>query len=176
MSERDKTQEILDALIEKSSGLIWATEPQLGSKLRRIDFWTLHPQDGQGHVAISYEIKVSRADFKKDSAMKQREARLYSDRFFYVAPTGLIKPDEIPDWAGLMEWNGERFNHKVSAPHLSKSTPSWDFVSSLLRTCGQVRRDLDIVVKGERIKRYNLEQEVRQLKAKLARIENSQAA
>jgi hypothetical protein len=168
MSDALRTTEILDALIAKSSSLIWATEPQLGPKLRRIDFWTLHPQEGKGHVATSYEIKVSRSDFKRDSAMKQREARLYSDRFYYVAPKDMIKPDEIPDWAGLMEWNGDRFTFKVHAPNLSKSTPSWDFISSLLRTCGQVRRDLNTVLEAERIERYHLKRENEKLKRQLA--------
>lgn len=167
MSDRDTTQAILDALIEQSQRVIWATEPQLGSKLRRIDFWTLEPQDGKGHLATSFEIKASRADFKKDSAMKQREARLYSDRFFYVAPKDLIKPEEIPDWAGLLEWNGERFHHKVHAPHLSKSTPSWDFVSSLLRTCGQVRRDQAVLHQSHHAEKYNLKQEIKRLQGLL---------
>ena len=167
VSDTVKTQEILDALINQSGGLIWATEPQLGSKLRRIDFWTLHPNEGKGHQATSYEIKVSRADFKRDSAMKQREARLYSDRFFYVAPKDLIKPDEVPDWSGLMEWNGKRFQHKVHAPCLSKSTPSWDFVSSLFRSAGSIRRDVAVVTAGLQGKIWELKRENEKLKRQL---------
>ncbi len=157
MSDADTTQAILDALIARSDGLIWATEPQLGAKLRRIDFWTLHPHEGKGHIATSYEIKVSRSDWKRDSAMKQREARLYSDQFFYVAPKGLIVPDEVPDWAGLQEWDGGRIRTKVHAPKLSKSVPSWDFVSSLFRSSGRMRRDASI--------------EMRDLRSKLVRAE-----
>lgn len=149
--------EILAALIERSDGLIWATEPQLGSKLRRMDFWTLHPHEGKGHCSTAYEIKVSRADFKRDSALKQREARLYSDQFYYVTPKGLLSPEEIPDWAGLQEWDGQRFRTVIHAPQLSKSTPSWDFVSSIFRSAGRIRRDTSI--------------EMRELKVKLARAE-----
>lgn len=147
MGDANKTTEILEALIARSDHLIWATEPQLGSKLRRIDFWTLHPQEGKGHVATSYEIKVSRADFKRDSAMKQREARLYSDQFYYVTPSGLVDPDEIPDWAGLQEWDGASFRYKIHAPRLSKAAPSWDFVSAVFRSAGQIRRDNSMEMK-----------------------------
>lgn len=152
MSDADKTAEILEALIARAGNLICATEPQLGAKKRRIDFWTLHPHEGKGHVATAYEIKVSRQDFKRDSAMKQREARLYSDRFIYVTPKGLVEPDEIPDWAGLEEWNGERFLTKVHAPRLSKSSPSWEFVVSLIRSSSEVRRDTSIEVQNLRAK------------------------
>lgn len=163
MSDAEKTQEILDALIARSDGLIWATEPQLGSKLRRMDFWTLHPHEGKGHVSTAYEIKVSRSDFKRDTAMKQREARLYTDQFYYVAPKGLIAKDEVPDWAGLQEWNGERFTFSLHAPKLSKSAPSWDFVSSVFRTAGRMRRDSSLEMRELRAKLARAEMRVRQL-------------
>lgn len=167
MTDADKTQEILDALLNRASGLICATEPQLGAKLRRIDFWTLHPQEGKGHCATSYEIKVSRQDFKRDSAMKQREARLYSDQFYYVTPANLVSPDEIPDWAGLQEWDGSRFSFKIHAPRLSKSTPSWDFVTSLIRSSQKIRRDVATEVKEVNSKLHRAEWEVKRLRARL---------
>ncbi len=168
MSDADKTQEILDALTARASSLICATEPQLGAKLRRIDFWTLHPQEGKGHCATSYEIKVSRQDFKRDSAMKQREARLYSDQFYYVTPKDLVKPDEIPDWAGLQEWDGKRFTFKVHAPKLSKSAPSWDFVVSLIRSSTAIRRDTATEVSDLKVKLHHLQW-------KLDRVKNQHA-
>lgn len=164
MADGEKTQEILDALIARAGNLICATEPQLGSKLRRIDFWTLHPQEGKGHCATAYEIKVSRQDFKRDSAMKQREARLYSDQFYYVTPVGLVDPDEIPDWAGLQEWNGERFAYKIHAPKLSKSAPSWDFVTSLIRSSTAIRRDTATEVKEMQSKVYRLQWQLDRMK------------
>jgi hypothetical protein len=68
-----------------------------------------------------YEIKVSRADFKQD-AKKDRAALLLNpvvrrelwsgdihettlerpNYFFYAVPEGLVQPDEIPDYAGLI--------------------------------------------------------------------------
>lgn len=64
-----------------------------------------------------FEIKVSRSDFKQD-AKKERarllvdpveRSALFGDRthprpnyFFYAVPEGLIQPEEVPDYAGLV--------------------------------------------------------------------------
>ena len=55
-----------------------------------------------------YEIKISRADFKADFK-KGRHERLKNDLtqwrtcFWFVTPVGLVRPDEIPDYAGHIE-------------------------------------------------------------------------
>lgn len=71
-----------------------------------------------------YEVKVSRADFFADAG-KTRETWLGPRRFgptvlgkhsllavgngsgpvafYYVTPVGLLQPDELPPWAGLIE-------------------------------------------------------------------------
>lgn len=74
-----------------------------------------------------YEIKASRSDFQADNnkfksqgewadnrwvklpdRVKHEElARGCSHgpcRFYFVTPIGLIKPSEVPQWAGLMQW------------------------------------------------------------------------
>lgn len=73
-------------------------------------------------LAVEYEIKLTRADFKADAG-KSREAtrggvepiqaaRKHDwlaladprgpSRFYYVVPAGMVGPDEIPEWAGLI--------------------------------------------------------------------------
>lgn len=145
MSDADKTTEILDALTKRARSLIWATELTLGPKRRRVDFWAISPHPAKGYRATAYEVKVSRADFKRDTPDKQRMARLFSDEFYYVAPEGLIKPDEVPDWAGLQEWNGSRFKFTVHAPLRDKDAPTWELLTSIIRYSGQTRRDTDIM-------------------------------
>ena len=119
-----------------SSGFAWAG---------RMDFWAISPSPASGNLATAYEVKISRGDFRKDTHKKQRGARLFSDKFFYVAPEGIIKPEEIPDWAGFMEasWTEKKWvNHGlptvtfktvIPAPKLDKEAPSWGLVCSLLR-------------------------------------------
>jgi hypothetical protein len=145
MSDAQVTQEILDALIGRAKSLIWATELCIGPKRRRIDFWSISPHPGKAFRATSYEIKASRADFRRDTPEKQRLARLYSDEFYYVAPKGLLNPDDIPDWAGLQEWTGSSFRFTVHAPMRDKDAPSWELVTSILRYSGQTRRDTDMM-------------------------------
>lgn len=147
LSDKEKTDTILNYLKDISSKSIWAEELYLASGVRRCDFWTLNPHASKGYTATAYEIKVSRQDFKRDTYDKQRYARLYSDYFFYVAPAGLLLKDEIPDWAGLIEYdfNTNRAKHTIKAPRRDKDAPSWELVVSIIRNSGDVRRDTDLL-------------------------------
>lgn len=115
------------------------------SNLSRVDFYALNVAPSTGNVANAYEIKVSRADFRRDSHKKQRGARLFSDRFWFIAPEGVIPHEEVPDWAGLMEvsWTCQKYfnggkpylkiKEVISAPKRDKDGPSWGLVVSLVR-------------------------------------------
>ena len=137
--------EILDALIAISDDKIWASELALLAGGRRVDFWTLEPAASRGFRAQAYEVKISRADFKRDSEEKQEGALSYADRFWYVTPPDMLKKDEIPAWAGLQEWDGKIFNIRRKAPMRQKRDPDWEFVVSLLRNCGDQRRDVGLL-------------------------------
>lgn len=120
-----------------------------GAEQRTIDLWTIDSGPATGNRATSYEVKVDRSDFLGDirSPLKQRGARLFSDKFYYVTPAGLVRPEEVPVWAGLLEvyepdksWVGHMYDgvrlglrEVVPAPVLSKAAPSWPLVVSLLR-------------------------------------------
>lgn len=63
-----------------------------------------------GYV-VEYEIKISRsdffADFKKDNGakhLKLQTSESHCNRFFFVVPQGLILPEEVPAYAGLIEY------------------------------------------------------------------------
>ena len=81
-------------------------------------------------MSWEFEIKVARADFRKDaskapgslftaghrirrSTMDSKYSRLASgdyhgpNNFAYVAPQGVIPIDEVPVWAGLWEYTPE---------------------------------------------------------------------
>lgn len=119
----------------------------VGGAERYIDVWTIESNASKGCTAQAYEIKVSRADFQRDvkQPLKQRGARLFSDQFWFVAPPGLLRAEEIPDWAGLLEpypdrdggfatWQSwQALRQIVPAPFRSKDAPSWPLVVSMLR-------------------------------------------
>lgn len=68
--------------------------------IRRIDGLML---EGGKYTAI--EIKVSRADFKRDTEEKRRMWRSITHRFVYAVPKGLVDPSEVPTYAGLWEYD-----------------------------------------------------------------------
>lgn len=141
-------EDILNALIaDCDDSMIWASELALSTGARRCDFWTISPWQSKGYLATAYEIKVSRADFRRDNYEKQREARLFSDRFYYVTPPGLLRSEEVPDWAGLIEIVEGKKRIAVPAPLRDKDAPSWELIVSLLRNSGQIHRDADLVRK-----------------------------
>ncbi len=147
----DKTitaDEITDYLIDKHAKDLWFEELRLSSGFAwqgRIDFLSLSVSPSNGNLATAYEVKISKADFKRDTHKKQRGARLFSDRFYYIAPTGIIDPDAVPDWAGLIEvsWKSVRYRggttvrligkEIIPAPKRDKDQPSWGLVCSLIR-------------------------------------------
>lgn len=144
MNDKEKTEIILEALKRKCTSWhrcnVLFPELRLGSGYsdiaqRRIDLFMISAE--KGNYTTAFEIKVSRQDFLKDmkNNLKQRGARLYSSNFFYVAPKGMINSEEIPVWAGLMEYDFEdkSFRTVIPAPLHSRNMPSWSLICSLVR-------------------------------------------
>lgn len=152
MNDKEKTASILRAL--KSYYTSWGRsrtniifpELRLGSGYcgvaqRRIDLFII--SSNAGNETTAFEIKASKQDFKKDlnNDLKQRGARLYANKFYYVTPKGLLKPEDIPLWAGLMEIDIEAnedskhptFSEPIPAPLHSKAMPSWGLICSMVR-------------------------------------------
>jgi hypothetical protein len=103
LSEITSTQ-ILQLLADKHASDVFVPEckngPTQGAKHFRMDAWAMarswaHPK------LTAYEIKVSRADFLKDR--KWHEYLACCNEFYFVAPKGLIKLDELHEGVGLVE-------------------------------------------------------------------------
>jgi len=82
----------------------------------------------QTGLAIEVEIKVSEADFKAEFANKKRKHRILAGKkvpeytwqpgapevvmdhevnyYYFACPTGLIQPQDLPDYAGLIYVSG----------------------------------------------------------------------
>lgn len=96
------------------------------------DLFTVTPAD----MFVEYEIKISRSDFfndakKEDQSRSSRILRHQGlpaptkhtklaakdvagpSRFFFVTPEGLLKDEEIPEWAGLIEVHN--LKHRLKA-------------------------------------------------------------
>ena len=75
-------------------------------------------------VVTGYEIKVSRSDFMQDE--KWHMYLTYCNMFYFVCPSGLIQPEELPENVGLL-WvskTGSRLYKKKKAVYQDKDIPS----------------------------------------------------
>lgn len=80
-------------LAECKIGSTWS-----GSGMR-MDYWAMAKSWAKWKT-WGYEIKVSRQDFLRDD--KWREYLPYCHEFYFVAPPGVIEPNELPAEAGLL--------------------------------------------------------------------------
>ena len=147
-----KSEEIIKYLFwhYKAEKFQCFSELRLGSGYgfheRRIDFLVIDIAPSRGNKIIAYEVKVSRADFRKDIAneKKQRGAKLYSNEFYFIAPKGVIPLREVPNWAGLVEIHVEKGEALIGyrthfiktlthAPYREKWRPSWPLMVSIAR-------------------------------------------
>lgn len=77
---------------------------QSGSHVR-LDGWAMNKSWAHPQVT-GYEVKVSRADFLGDK--KWRAYLPMCNELYFVAPKGIIRPDELPVEVGLMESVGSK--------------------------------------------------------------------
>lgn len=73
---------------------------------------------GRG-VSWVIEVKVSRSDFLRDSKKPHRDGAGMGDNRYYLAPVGVINPEELKNGWGLLEWDGSKIVEKVSAVNLN---------------------------------------------------------
>ena len=118
-----------------------------GLNQRSIDYLVI--STNAGNMVEIFEIKASRSDFLKDikKEEKQKQARCFADRFYYVAPKGVVKDGELPAWAGLWELYFDvdkkpYLGLKISAPSLKTTGPTWGLVASIIRHNNAAKVDL----------------------------------
>ena len=147
------TREIIDRLRARHPAPRWAFFEELrcstgfGSYAgkddveQRIDAWAMDTWERR--EAFAFEVKVSRADWLRE--LKQPEKRTAgmrrSERFYFVAPHGLIKQEEIPPGCGLIDVKADRLITTVRAPKRPPVEFERGFIAMILRR--QYRRDED---------------------------------
>lgn len=128
--------------------------------LQRLDAFALNCYPHRGMKRICYEIKLSRADFRNElkNPLKRRIGMRFSNEFYFAAPAGMLKPEEIPADSGLVEvgtagtieeWKATLKNHAgffhynpetrdfcvliVPAPWRETPGPTWELVAAMMR-------------------------------------------
>jgi len=152
------SSQILDAIAERhchkhqKGRYLFLRELRVGTGYianRSIDGFLMDAYPSSGMFRTAFEVKVSRADFRREIAEpnKRREAMRYSNYFYFIAPAGVLKHEDIPVDCGLMEVEPvdpdhptERFwKHKykletiIPAPHRDVPGPTWTFMAAALR-------------------------------------------
>lgn len=100
-----------------------------GSRYRRIDLLGLDSQ----HQWTAVEVKVSRADFARETYEKRHPWIKKAHRFVYAVPEGLITPDEVPEGCGLWAVSEDGRQVKVAKRARINRNPQ-EFPESFLRT------------------------------------------
>jgi hypothetical protein len=115
----------------------WAsTGPVPDNPHQRFDAWAINLYLSKNFLRVAYEIKVSRSDFLYElkHPEKREQALQLSNCFYFVAPVGLIKPEELPPEAGLIEVKDEWESRlKVRALIRPGNMPTWQFFASIAR-------------------------------------------
>ena|SRR5258706_6214151 len=75
--------------------------------------------------SVVVECKISRADFLADRAKPWRKdpAIALGCERLYLAPAGIIRPEELPTKWGLLEWKGQSVRLKVKPARNSQRSP-----------------------------------------------------
>lgn len=89
-----------------------------------LDAWAMR-RSWTNPLTTGYEIKVNRNDFLSDR--KWRRYLNFCDQFYFICPTGVIKPEELPAEAGLryVSKTGTKIFTKKKAPVRDVKLDEW---------------------------------------------------
>jgi len=89
----------------------------------------------KGYPLVGYEVKVSRSDFKTELRKPEKTALSASmcSAFYFAAPHGLLRPEEIPAPYGLVVVFDSGRSRIVKRCKLERPEPTWGFVATLAR-------------------------------------------
>lgn len=120
----------------------WAFFPELiirdgmQREERRLDVWAISLWPSDGYCRACYEIKVSRGDWLKElkQPAKRRLGVILSNEYWLATPPGLVRPEELPPEAGLMEVDkAGRCTVARQAPWRETLPPTWALVATVAR-------------------------------------------
>lgn len=161
--------EVMFALQKKYDPSKWAffEELRIGTGFtkdsqQRLDAWCINYLPSKRNVSISFEIKISKGDFKNEikKPFKRRAGLRLSNEFYFVTPKDMLSVEDINSMpeCGLMEVDKDGIiTTKVQAPFRDIMPPTWLFLSAISRRMDKDRyrfykemaeADLDLIEKG----------------------------
>ncbi|GAB4071732.1 hypothetical protein KHC28_00315 [Ancylobacter sonchi] len=141
--------DVRHALLNLYSGpgwrLFFEVSNDTGTKANRwIDAVACGIWPSNGFEVIGIEIKVSRADWKREREEPEKAQALmrFCNRWYLACPDGLVKPDELPVSWGLLTVKDGKARTKVQAPKLEPEPLTSGFVMAILRHANALDMEL----------------------------------
>jgi vacuolar-type H+-ATPase subunit H len=103
----------------------WTNIALGGPSAPRPDVYTLKPFAFEDPETVSYEVKVSTADFRRDIVAGKWQAYLdFSQSVTFACPQGLLSPSDIPAQCGLIVRGAKAWRHlRRPVPHPMRAFP-----------------------------------------------------
>lgn len=125
---------------------------------RRADAVAMNLYPSRGLEIHGFEIKAYRGDWLRELKNPEKSAPVqrYCDRWWIIAPPGIVKTEELPPTWGLYEAiAADKIRQVVGAPKLQAETLDRDFAAALLRRASEadddmVRAAVDVQVRAAR--------------------------
>jgi hypothetical protein len=157
---------------EERNGEILLPEVQAPGSQRRADLVRVGMWHSRGTGVDVHEIKVSRADWLRelDDPAKAEAWWPHCNRFWVVAPPGVVAPGELPEGWGLMELpsSGRRFKVRVPAATRPVTLTAGLLVELLRRADNQRLAEMDQMRRQHDNDMHKLGEEWRARKAEAA--------
>lgn len=112
-----------------------------GARQRRwADAVAMNLYPSRGLEIHGFEVKISRSDWTRELKNPDKSAPVqeYCDRWWIVAPPGVVKEGELPPTWGLIEAKNGKLMQVVAAPKLDAKPVSKSFVAAMLRRASEL--------------------------------------
>lgn len=141
-----KTADVKAALRARFIAPEWAIFFEVGdgtgtTQRRWADAVAMNMWPSRGMEIHGFEIKVSRSDWLRElkDPAKSGPVQQYCDRWWIVAPNGIIKPGELPPtWGHYEVSEAGTIRQVVAAPQLESIQVTRSFMAAMLRRAGGV--------------------------------------
>lgn len=160
-----------------------------GAHIRRYaDAVAMNLYPSRGLELHGVEIKVSRSDWQRELKNPEKAETIfrYCDRWWIVAPAGIVAKAELPPTWGLLEFNGGKLTQAVAAPTLQPEPLTRHFIAAMMRRSSEADHALvdamvarNLAALRERDKEHTdreIERRTRDAEKKLEKVRQIEAA
>lgn len=141
MSELQGLQDALRARYDSREWVVaWEVADATGSAARRrADAVAVGLWPSRGMEIHVLELKLTRADWRREQRNPEKAEAVarYADRFYIVAPSGVVPVDELPPRWGLLELASAGLRATRQAEALTPAPITRQFMAALLRSTWQ---------------------------------------